>query len=88
MPIYEYKCPSCLRKKLYLRKVDDRNKTTKCKQCHEVMKRLVPSRINPHIFPNGGIFFEHASAKGERFHSKQEVREFAKKNDMQFDILE
>jgi len=87
MPIYEYKCPSCNRKISDLRSVDDRNKTTKCTQCHAVMKCLV-TRINPHIFPNGGIFFENASAKGERFHSKQEVREFAKKNDMQFDILE
>ena len=87
MPIYDYKCPNCGRKlENQLVSVEKRDKVIKCIQCHENIKRLVSCGI-PQIFPNGGIFFEHASAKGETFHSKQEVRKFAKKNDMDFDIL-
>lgn len=68
--------------------VKNKDVVIKCIQCHEDMKRLVPNRINPHIFPADGIFFEHASAKGERFHSKKEIREYSKKHDMDFDILD
>ncbi|MHA1146466.1 MAG: hypothetical protein ACTSRW_17140 [Candidatus Helarchaeota archaeon] len=67
--------------------VKNKDEVVICCQCGAQMKRLV-SKFNAHVFPNDGIFFEHASPKGERFFSKKEIREFAKKNDMEFDILE
>jgi putative FmdB family regulatory protein len=85
MPIYDYKCPNCGRK-LKDKLVKNKDVSVKCVQCHEDMKRLVP-KICPHIFPADGIFFEHASPTGERFHSRKEMKEFAKKNDLEFDAL-
>jgi len=87
MPIYDYKCPSCgVVKKDVL--VKDKNEVLKCSQCHETLKRLFPSSVSVHIWPADGIFLEHASAKGETFYSKKEAKEFAKKNDLEMDILE
>jgi len=51
------------------------------------MQRLFPTRFSIHAFPQEGILFEHTSAKGDRLHSRREIREFAKRNDMEFDFL-
>lgn len=86
MPIYDYKCPSCKKVKKDIL-VTDRKEVIKCAQCHENMKRLFPNRFSNHTFPNGGIFLEHVSPTGKTFHSKQEMKDYAKKNNLELGAL-
>ena len=88
MPIFDYKCPSCGRKEkdVFVHKFDE---TVKCKQCHANMSRLFPadSRFKPKVFPKEGIYLEHVSAKGKRFFSEREMKDYAKKHDLELGAL-
>jgi len=85
MPVYDFRCPKCkkIKKDVYLPRWD---MGQKC-ECGEDMTKL-PSLIAPHIFPADGIFLEHVSSTGERFHSKKEMKDYAKKHDLEIGYLE
>ena len=85
MPIYDLKCPACehIVRDEYVRNVDE---TVKCVRCGALMKRLV-SRIHAHVFPADGIFLENVSAKGKRFYSKKEMREYEKQTGTMIGML-
>lgn len=86
MPIYDFKCPSCEHKldDCYLRKIKE---VVKCPRCNAEMKRLFPNRVSGYCFPQEGIHLEHVSAKGKTFHSTQEMRDYAKKHDLELAAL-
>lgn len=85
MPIYDYICQKCGKvvKDAFAKMSEE---PPRCETCGEKMERK-PTAFAPDTFPADGIFFEHASAKGERFFSKQEIKDYAKKHDMEFDYL-
>jgi len=85
MPLYDYKCDACGSElKDVLQRFDDDDMTC---ECGALMSR-VPGMFNAHIFPSDGIFLRHVSAKGERFYSKQEMKDYARKHDLQLGVLE
>ena len=86
MPIYDFKCPSC-EKKLNDCYLKNREEIVKCTRCRTEMKRLFPNRVSGYCFPQEGIYLEHVSAKGETFHSTREMRDYAKKHDLELGAL-
>lgn len=56
-----------------------------CPECGSDM-HTVPSLFKPDVFPSEGVFLEHASAKGETFHSKKEMRDFEKQTGAYIDM--
>lgn len=87
MPIYDFLCPKCKKKKLdeYLRSWND---AVWCDSCNTLMSRMYNSFPTPHVFPSEGIFLEHVSSEGHLFHSKKEMQQYAKKHDLQLGALE
>ena len=85
MPIYDFKCPKCdrERKDVFTRTWQE---GVRCECGEEMLK--VPSAFAPHTFPVDGIFLEHVSPEGKRFHSKKEMRDYAKAHDLEIDYLE
>jgi len=87
MPVYDMKCPNCSRieKDVLLK---NRKELHKCLQCHAPMQCLFPTSFSPHIWPAEGIYLEHVCDKGKTFYSKKEMREYAKKNNLEIAMLE
>jgi hypothetical protein len=61
------------------------------------MSRLFPvsksktrdeAKAYPGTWPEDGVFLEHVSATGETFHSRKEMKQYAKKHDMTIGMLE
>jgi hypothetical protein len=46
-----------------------------------------PSRFLADVFPNGGIHLEHVSSTGKTFHSKGEMKTYAKENNLELGAL-
>lgn len=86
MPIYKMRCPVCggVEDNVFLRRWDEQYR---CKNCKCVMSKI-PSLLVPHVFPAEGIFLEHVSPEGKRFFSKQEMKDYAKKHDLEIGYLE
>ena len=86
--IYDYQCDKCLHKLIdvYVRRMDER---VDCPKCENEMTRLFPvdSRFKPYVFPADGIHLEHVSATGKTFYSKKEMRDYAKKHDLELGAL-
>lgn len=84
---YDYKCPNCDRKVIGLW-VEDKNEKVKCKQCGDIMSKLVyPGCPALHIFPSEGVHLEHVSAEGKTFYSKKEMVKYARKNNLDLGYL-
>ena len=85
MPIYDLRCQGCGsgQTDVFSKSYDE---TFYCEKCGKKMERT-PTAFAPDTFPADGIFFENASAKGERFFSRQEIKDYAKKHDLEFDYL-
>ncbi len=86
MPIYDYKCPSCNRTKkdIFVKTWEE---VVKCKQCKVAMKKLICTGVAAHVFPSGGVFLKHVSAKGHRFHSTGEMRAYEKEHKINLGYL-
>ncbi len=87
MPIYDFKCPVCgtKRKDVFTKSWDE--KVLCPGSCGFPMDKI-PSLMVPHTFPADGIFLEHVSSEGKLFHSKQEMKDYAKTNDIEIGYLE
>lgn len=85
MPIYDFKCPACgaIKKDVFTRSWEE---IVMC-ECGEEMSKI-PSFPVSHVFPADGVFLEHVSPEGKLFHSKQEMREYAKEHDLEIGYLE
>ncbi len=86
MPLYDMLCPSCHKKDkdVLLKKMEELHK---CTRCGANMKRLFP-KTNLHIWPAEGIYLEHVSPEGKTFYNKKEMKEYAKKNNLEIAMLE
>jgi putative FmdB family regulatory protein len=85
MPLYDYTCNKCKRtEEIFVHSSEE--EVPKC-NCGGTLKREFPTSARIGLFPSGGVFLEHASAKGEHFETKQQMRDFAKKNDMELGAL-
>lgn len=84
MPIYDFVCKKCKKEKK-----DEFTKSWEevvtC-DCGEEMEKK-PSSFMPKVFPAEGIFLEHVSAEGKRFFSEKEMKDYARKNDMELGAL-
>ncbi len=86
MPIFDYICPNCRSvKRDVLTRI--RSKEVKCSRCRDAMKRLVPTGVQADVFPADGVYLEHVSANGETFHSKGEMKRYAKENKLELGYL-
>jgi len=91
MPVFDYKCKACERKITdeFVHRFDD---DVVCKQCGAVMSKLVPLRIKSGEMSRNdqldGVYLEHVSPNGETFHSKREMKKYAKDNNLQLGYLE
>lgn len=85
MPIYDFRCPECGKKKLdvFTKHWED---IEHCEDCNIDMEKI-PSLIVPNVFPADGIFLEHVSANGKRFFSKKEMQLYAKTHDLELGAL-
>ncbi len=86
MPVYDYKCLSCS-SRIDDEFVHNRDHVVVCPICDIQMIRLFPNRITVHVFPPEGIYLEHVSADGETFHSKSEMKRYAKENNLELGAL-
>lgn len=80
------KCPECglVKKDVFTKSWED---IIKCEECDVEMNKI-PAVFSPSIFPSEGIFLEHVSPEGKRFHSKQEMKDYAKKHDLELGALD
>ena len=86
MPIYDYVCPKCKKKKIDVFKKSWEEEEL-CEECKAPMEKLVSGFPVPHVFPAEGIFLEHVSPNGKRFYSKKEMQQYAKENDLELGAL-
>ena len=87
MPIFDYKCPACsaVRKDVLIRAGDYSDIGVWCK-CGASMFKM-PAVPNMHLFPIGGIHLKHVCPGGRTFYSKNEMKQYAKKHDMDLGAL-
>jgi hypothetical protein len=91
MPIFDYKCPECggIKKDVFVKHWAT---PIYCKgQCYSpdkiVKMEKLPSRFFADVFPSEGIFLEHVSPEGKTFHSKKEMRQYAREHDLELGAL-
>lgn len=85
MPIYDFVCPKCKEKILDVFK-KSWEEEEHCGACGAPMEKI-PTRFTPDVFPADGIHLEHVSANGKTFHSKKEMQQYAKDNDLELGAL-
>lgn len=85
MPLYDYKCGECGTLKEFLVSYND--KSYKLCNCGGSMKRQFSNNAKIKLFPKGGIFISNVSAKGEHFSSEKQMRDYAKKHNVEFGAL-
>ncbi len=83
MPIFDYKCENCQNEEIdeFVIHYDDK---VMCSKCGNIMTK-VPCFPNVYTFPSDGIHLEHVSQGGETFHSRKEMLDYEKTNDMYID---
>ena len=86
MPIFNYKCKNCEKKMLDVF-VPRWDTLVTCKYCGREEQEKIPSKFLADIFPKDGIFLEHVSSEGKLFHSKKEMKQYAKENDLELGAL-
>ena len=86
MPIFNFRCKNCKKeaKDVFTKSWDA---AVACKKCGSVDMEKIPSRFLADVFPNGGIHLEHVSSEGKTFHSKGEMRKYAKENNLELGAL-
>jgi len=86
MPIYDMKCVTCGRveKDVFTRSWEEE---VTCTSDGGKMEKI-PARFFADVFPADGIFLEHVSPEGRLFHSKKEMKAYAKEHDLQLGALE
>lgn len=84
MPIFDYSCPRCnITAEHFVHRYDD---LVQCSVCLISMNKLA-SVPQMHIFPNGGIHLKHVEPGGKTFHSKNEMKKYAREHNMELGAL-
>lgn len=84
MPIFDYQCPRCGAYRNVL--VQRYDTLVQCNTCLISMNKR-PSVPNMHLFPIGGIHLKHVCPGGKTFHSKNEMKQYARENDLDLGAL-
>lgn len=87
MPIFDYQCSKCGHVKMdyFVRYYDNCIPVVLC-DCGYVMNKM-PSVPNMHLFPISGIHLKHVCHGGKTFHSKNEMKKYAKENNLELGAL-
>jgi hypothetical protein len=90
MPVYDFRCPECerIKKDVFKHHWKDEELCTMHGRDYRVVMEKIPSLMIPHVFPADGIFLEHVSSTGKRFFSKKEMKDYARKNDLEIGYIE
>ena len=84
MPIFDYHCPRCNKtEEHFVWNYDD---LVQCSACLISMSKM-PAVPNMHLFPEGGIHLKHVCAGGKTFYSKNEMKQYARDNDVELGAL-
>ena len=87
MPIFDYKCSKCgnVVRDVYVVRHDA---AIACQLCdvHVVMDKL-PAVPNMHLFPIDGIHLKHVCPGGKIFRSKNEMKQYARDNNVELGAL-
>lgn len=87
MPIFDFRCKNCshIEKDVFVKHWET---SVGCPECTSMLNmEKIPSLFMVDLFPNGGIFLEHVSSEGKTFHSKKEMRQYAKEHDLELGAL-
>ncbi len=85
MPIYDYHCSCGIEKKDEF--VHSWDSLVLCSKCGNAMTREFPLQFVVDTFPKGGIFLKHVCPEGKIFHSKTEMKRYAKKHKLELGAL-
>lgn len=88
MLTFDYLCNKCgcIKHNEIVRNFDDK---VFCDECQNEMEKYYGDTVvNTSIFPSDGVYLEHVSPEGKTFHSKQEMKDYARKNDLELGYLE
>ena len=92
MPIFDYECPECGFVKEYIVKYHDAK--ILCSVCLDHLGRdkkvfmvKLPAVPNMHLFPIDGIHLKHVCSGGKTFHSKNEMKKYARDNNVELGAL-
>lgn len=85
MPIFDYQCDVCgtILKDVFVRSWDD---DMRCLECSGTMTKL-PAIPNMHLFPEDGIHLKHVCPGGKTFHSRNEMKKYARDNNVELGAL-
>ena len=91
MPIFDYHCGCCQtdEKDVFVRSADE---DVLCYVCLKSGCTLAPMTKLPavpqmHIIPADGIHLKHVCPGGKTFHSKRDMKDYAKKHDLELGAL-
>ena len=85
MPVYDYNCVCGANK--HDEFVVHWDTKVKCDKCGDVMRREFPLRFVPDAFPKFGLHLKHVCPGGKTFHSKSEMKRYAKEHDLELGAL-
>jgi len=85
MPIFDYECGDCghIKQDVFVKSWKE---PVDCIRCACAMTKLcaVPQM---HLIPIDGIHLKHVCPGGKTFHSKREMKEYAKKHNLELGAL-
>lgn len=85
MPVYDYTCVcGATIKDEFVTHWDVK---VKCSNCGDLMRREFPLRFAIDQFPKDGIHLKHVCPEGKTFHSKSEMKRYAKEHDLELGAL-
>ncbi len=85
MPVYDYNCTCGVTK--HDEFVTHWESEVKCDKCGELMKRQFPLRFAIDMLPKDGLFLKHVCPEGKTFHSKSELKRYAREHKLELGAL-
>ena len=58
-----------------------------CPKCDKKMIRQFPLTWRPDAFPKFGVHLKHVCPEGKTFHSKSEMKQYARENNLELGAL-
>ncbi len=87
MPIYEFICARCGKKEEKLfKKIDAAPQAPVCGHCNFIMTQAV-ARPGRDIFPSDGLTLEHVERTPRHFKSYTEMKQYAKKRNLELGAI-
>jgi len=84
MPIFDYRCDAC--DVTEERFVHSYKQVVTC-ECGAVKTKLFTGNIFVDVFPNGGLHLKNVCNGGKTFHSRGEMKRYARENNLELGAL-